>query len=140
MGMSGDVIKLINVWLNERTDYVSIDGVNFVLFNLLLGTIQGSILGPVLYAVFVWPLFDLEFILAFLDDNFISRISLSKTEVIIKMERSLDRISKWLTDFGLKVNNGKTELCLFHKSDTLPLTLLLNRAVITSKKTINVLC
>jgi hypothetical protein len=113
MGMPGDVIELINVWLNKRTYYVNIDRVNSVLFDLLLGIVQGSILGPVLYKVFVSLLFDLEFMLAFADDNFLPKISLSKTKVVIEMERALDRISKWLTDSGLKVNNYKTELCLF---------------------------
>jgi hypothetical protein len=43
-----DVIDLIEVWLKERSYYVSIDGVNYVLFDLLLGTVQGFILGPFL--------------------------------------------------------------------------------------------
>ena len=48
-----DVIDLIEVWLKESSYYVSIDGINSVLLDLLLGTVQGSILGPVLYALFV---------------------------------------------------------------------------------------
>ena len=64
------VIDLIEVWLKKRFYYVSIDGVNSFLYNLLLGTVQGSILGPILYAAFVWPIFDLEFLLAFANDNF----------------------------------------------------------------------
>ena len=79
MGMQGDVIDLINVWLNERMYYVSIDGVNSVLFDLLLGTVQGSILGPVLYTIFVSSLFDLKFKLAF-------KTNQSKTEIILEME------------------------------------------------------
>ena len=137
MGMPGDMIDLINVWLNERMYYVSIDGVNSVLFDLLLGTVQGSILGPVLYAIFVSPLFDLEFMLAFADGNFIPKTNQSKTEIILDMERALESITKWLMDSGLKVNNVKTELCLFYKSDTLLVTLSLGGALITSKKAIN---
>ncbi len=65
VGLPDDVVDLIEVWLKERSYYVSIDGVNSVLFEL-----HGSILGPVLYTIFVSHLFDLDFFLAFVDDNF----------------------------------------------------------------------
>jgi hypothetical protein len=48
IGLPDDVVDLIKVWLMNRFYYVSIDGKNSVLFDLLLGTVQGSILGPVL--------------------------------------------------------------------------------------------
>jgi hypothetical protein len=47
---------------------------NSTFFDILLGTVQGSILGPYLHAIFVAPLFDLEFFFAFADDTFIPRI------------------------------------------------------------------
>ena len=40
--------------------YVSIDVNNSCLIKSNIGTIQRSILGPILYAIFVAPLFDLE--------------------------------------------------------------------------------
>jgi hypothetical protein len=66
-------VDLIEVWLSDRLFYVSVDGKNSVLYKLVLGTGQGSILGPVLYAIFVAPLFDFEMLLAFADDIFIPR-------------------------------------------------------------------
>jgi hypothetical protein len=96
-------------------------------------------LGPVLYAIFVSPLFYLEFLLAFADDNFIPITNQSKSEIILDMERTLKSITKWLANSGLKVNNVKTELCLFYKSDTLPVALPLGGMDKTSSKTINVL-
>ena len=89
MGMPTDVVQMISVWLNERMYYVSIDGVSSVLFDLLLGTVQGSILGPVLHAMFVVPLFDRELLLAFADDNFIPRINYSRDCLVRDMETSL---------------------------------------------------
>ena len=113
IGLPSDVIDLIKVWLNNRLYYVSVDGKNSVMYDLLLGTVQGSILGPILYAIFVSPLLELELILAFADDNFISKNSKSKELLITDMENALIRISKWFKDSGLKVNNAKTDLCLF---------------------------
>jgi hypothetical protein len=46
IGLPQDVTELIEVWLRSRLYCVSIEGRNSVLlFDLLLGTIQGSILG-----------------------------------------------------------------------------------------------
>jgi hypothetical protein len=58
--LPADVLQLIRAWLVYRSFYVSIDGPNSTLFDLLLWTVQGSILGPVLYAILVSPLFYIE--------------------------------------------------------------------------------
>jgi hypothetical protein len=48
----------------------SVDGVNLRIYDLLLGTVQGSILGPVLYAMFIAPVFEIVKLFAFADDKF----------------------------------------------------------------------
>jgi hypothetical protein len=45
IGASTDVINLIKFWLTKRAFFVSISGKNSFLLVLLLGTVQGSILG-----------------------------------------------------------------------------------------------
>jgi hypothetical protein len=62
-------------------------GAIITFYDLLLGTFQGSILGPVLYAIFVPPLFDFEDFLAFAEDNFIAWYSCTKKELINDIER-----------------------------------------------------
>jgi hypothetical protein len=37
----------------------------------------------------------------------------------------LEIIVKYIKDFGLKVNESKTEICLFHQNDTQKITLTL---------------
>ena len=139
IGLPDDVVALIRVWLENRSYYVSINGVDSVLFDLLLGTVQGSILGPVLYAIFVSPLFDLEGLDAFADDKFILRTNHEKGALVSNMEKSLETITKWLTQSGLKVNQTKTEICSFYKNDTSPVTVKIGEASIISKKSINIL-
>ena len=51
----------------------------------------------------------------------------------------LERIALWLTKSGMKVNELKTSLCLFHNSDVRPITIEFNGVEIKSKKNINVL-
>ena len=71
IGLPGDLISLIEIWLTDREFYVEVDGSCSAIFGSGTGTIQGSVLGPVLYAIFVSPLFDLTEITNFADDNFV---------------------------------------------------------------------
>ena len=139
LGLPNDVTSLIEVWLRNRSYYVSIDGENSILHDLLLGTVQGSVLGPVLYAMFVSPLFDIVPVLAFADDSYRVESGSGKTELVNNMEESLEAITKWLSNSGLKVNNEKTDMCLFYKNDTTPVIIKVGDQSITSKKEINVL-
>ena len=62
-GLPDDVIKLVEIWLTDRKYYVSVNGKHSFIRLSDLGTVQGSILGPFLYALFVslkdsfWVLF-----------------------------------------------------------------------------------
>ena len=55
---------------------------NYYMLDLLLGTVQGSVLGPVLYAIFVSPLFDIIPVLSFADDSYNVRTGVDKKSVI----------------------------------------------------------
>ena len=56
-----------------------------------------------------------------------------------EMREKLERITKWLTNSGMKVNDGKTELCLFHRKDQPPVTITVNNQILKSKPHMNVL-
>ena len=62
-GLPDDMIKLVEIWLTDRKYYVSVNGKHSFIRLSDLGTVQGSILGPFLYALFVslkdsfWVLF-----------------------------------------------------------------------------------
>ena len=139
VGIPADVVSLIGTWLSERIFYVSINGDNSYFIATNSGILQGSILGPILYAIFVAPLFDLEKLSNYADDNFIVRWNSSIEELIVDMQRSLEAITKWLRDSGLKVNESKTEMCLFHRSYLRIINLAINNINITSTPQINVL-
>jgi riboflavin transporter FmnP len=115
IGLLEEIIHFIEVCLKEKSFKKRIDGTNSVLLDLLLGTVQGSILGPVLYTFFVSPLFDIEPLLSYDDNTFIPRENRSSTTLIKDMEKSLEAIRKWRRDSGLKVNYGKTEIGIFYE-------------------------
>ena len=103
------------------------------------GTIQGSILGPILNAIFVTPLFEMEKLSNYADDNYIVRWNFCIEALIINMKKSLEAITKCLRDSGFKVNDSKTEMCLFHRSDKKIITINLNNCIIKSTPEIKVL-
>ena len=139
IGLPHDVIKLIRVWLEQRHFYVDIDGSVSEMIDSNAGTVQGSILGPILYAIFVSPVFDLEKMSNYADDNYIIRWN-KKIDVLINdMKKSLEAITKWLRDSGLKVNESKTEICLFHRSESQSIEIIVNGVTLKSTPQIKVL-
>ena len=139
IGLPSDVVNLISAWLRDRSFYVSIDGENSVIFDLLLGTVQGSILGPVLYAIFVSPVFDIVDLSAFADDKYVVESNTSLAKLIIDIQKSLEAVTKWLKKSGLIVNKEKTEACLFFKHGHAPIVLKVGETSIVTKQCINVL-
>ena len=73
------------------------------------------------------------------DDNLIVRWNSNLQELIIDMKKSLEAITKWLKDSGLKVNENKTQLCLFHRNPHEPINLTFNGVTLISRQQMNVL-
>ena len=105
--------------------YVDVKGESSYIKKSDSGTIQGSRLGPILYAIYVSPLFDIA------DDNFIITFHKNKLQTVTLMETKLKLITTWLTDSGLKVNEAKTESCLFHRKDSRPIEIHINNVTRT---------
>ncbi len=139
MGMPNDLVGLIREWLTGRSYYVQVGDDCSTLFDSDTGSIQGSVLGPILYAIYVSPLFDLTQLTNFADDNYYLEWNRDLTALISNLEKRLEMITKWLKDSGLVVNESKMELCLFHKNDKPPITIKISNTFVTSKKQINVL-
>ena len=139
MGFPSDLINLIREWLKGRSYYVQVGESCSAIFDSEIGTIQGSVLGPVLYALFVSPLFDLTGLVNFADDNFCVEWSSDLSVLVNNVEKKLEMITKWLRGSGLVVNEKKTEICLFHNNDQPVIRVKLLGETIVSKKSMNVL-
>jgi hypothetical protein len=73
-----------------------VDGRNSIFYGLFLGvTVQGSILKPALFAIYILALFDLDFVLVFVEDIFIPRFSHSIESLIDDVKKSIKAIAKW---------------------------------------------
>jgi hypothetical protein len=93
---------------------VTIGDNNFIIPILDVGTVQGFIIGPIMFAIFVLSLFDLAVKTKFADENYMELWNSQLSELIINMNKSLECIMKWLKDSGLKVDDTKTKFCLFN--------------------------
>ena len=60
------------------------------------GTVQGSILGPIIYAIFVSPMFDLATMTLFADNNYLICWNKTIQEFIDKMTKTIELVIKWL--------------------------------------------
>ena len=70
VGLPGDVVELIEIWLRERYFYDSVNGTDSYIKAKWFGIIQGSILAPILYAIFIAPLFLIEDLTCYADDKY----------------------------------------------------------------------
>ena len=104
IGLPSDIIVLIKVWLNNKLFYVDLDGQCSFITTSESGTIQGSRLGPILYAIYVLPLFDLQKMTNYAEDNLIIHWNHCLQKLINYMKKDLEAVTKWLKDSGLKVN------------------------------------
>ena len=139
IGLPEDIISLVRIWLKERLFYVKVNGEESYIKTTWNGIIQGSILGPILYAIFISPLFDIEKITCYADDKFPLVEDKQRSQLVLKMESKLERIILWLTQSGMVVNESKTDLCLFSKQDAHPLVICINGKYIISRRIMNIL-
>ena len=60
-------------------------------------------------------------------------------ELIGDMKKDLEIMTKWLKDSGMKVNETKTEICVFHRLDPPQITITINNCHVKSINSMNVL-
>ena len=116
-GVHGNVNKLIKSYLDNRKQYVSLQGFDSAKKNIDCGVPQGSSLGSLLFQIYIN---DFRLCLNetksghFADDTFIlynSKI-LKTIETIVNTE--LKEVAKWLNLNKLSLNVGKPELFFVH--------------------------
>jgi hypothetical protein len=95
LGLPTDWMDLIKAWLRDRSAFVEVSSGRSMLFDLDIGTVQGSILGPVLFSLFVSPVFDSNNIIAYADDTYIITLARSKDAVVKEVGEALAAVSLW---------------------------------------------
>ena len=112
-GMGFESLDLIHSYLSERKHRVRIGTCFSSYLNLDLGVPQGSVLGPILFNVFINDLFyfvDGNDLCNFADDNTLHKCGDTLEEVISDLHSDLSIISFWYEINSLVANPDKFQL------------------------------
>ena len=115
-GIRGVAYDWIKSYLEERKQYVSFNKHDSSTMDIKCGVPQGSILGPLLFLIYVNDLSNVSsilFTLLFVDDTnvFVTRKNLST--LFTTMNSELVRLSEWMNVNKLSLNVKKTNYMLF---------------------------
>ena len=138
-GLPNHLINIVQNWLSRRMMYVDVNGKCSAFKDIDEGTLQGSVLGPVLFAMFISPIYETANLTTFADDNYLLEHDKDIGATIGKVKMKAELVIKWLKESGMKVNTEKTELCVFSDKDMRRINVIIDNEMITSSLTIKVL-
>jgi len=138
-GLPDDVIGLLADWLLDRSAYIECGDSTSDFFPITDGTVQGSVLGPILFAIFIAPMFDNFEATSFADDSYIADYDENVNILAIKLGQKATNLALWFKASGLKVNESKTEFCVFHKNKKSKVSLSVCGTQVTQSESIKIL-
>ncbi len=115
LGLSGSAVCWFTSYLTERTQCVSVNNSLSSPSETVCGVPQGSILGPLLFLVYVN---DMERavrckLLLYADDSALLVSGRSVKEIETELSSELSNVRTWLIDNKLSLHLGKTQSILF---------------------------
>ena len=120
-GIRGCALQWFRSYLSDRKQYVSVNGSNSDLLSITCGVPQGSVLGPLLFLIYINDLPNaskrLTFYL-FADDTNIYYESKDLTNLTKIVNKELRLVKKWLDANKLSLNIDKTNYIIFHSSSS----------------------
>ena len=118
-GIRGCALEWFKSYLSDKTQYVSVNGSYSNLLPITFGVPQGSVLGPLLFLIYINGLPSaskkLTFYL-FADDANIYNESKDLSDLIRIVNKELRLVKKWLDANKLSLDNDKTNYTIFHSS------------------------
>ena len=120
-GISGNALAWLKSYLKDRQQRVVINGTYSEPRSTTCGVPQGSVLGPLLFALYIAPLEDVISahgidVMMYADDSqlYIVLEKTNRPQTLQKLELCIDDIIAWNIQNGLKCNPSKTEVIHFY--------------------------
>lgn len=136
-GIRGIPLNLLRSYLTNRSQYVNIDGINSPKLPIVSGVPQGSVLGPLLFNIFLNDIVNIQHpskLIIFADDCTLCTKSPDLHDLTNITEHSLSLIGKWSTLNKLTINLQKTKFMVITYNKNLTtddITLKLNDSCIS---------
>ena len=130
-GIRGTALEWITSYLKNRTQFVSIDGTDSKTRDMKYGVPQGSILGPLLFIIYINDIPNISQIAKFIlyaDDANIIITGNSIAEVDSQLRELCKILLKWVDSNGLCLNLKKTKYMIFSRARHLELPNILKIA------------
>lgn len=110
-GVDGMVLGWIRAWLKDRRQRVCVEGVCSVWRWVISGVPQGSVLGPLLFLIFINDLEShlLSQVLKFADDTKVFGV-VNNTADHSRLQNDLDVLTEWAAKWQMKFNEDKCKV------------------------------
>ena len=143
-GLDREMVKLVYSYLKDLKQAVKVKGFVGILKSIISSVPQGSILGPILFNVFINDLFyfiEGSNLHNFADDNTLSNNADCIEELIIKLEGLSDNAIDWMDNNYMIANPAKFHAILLTKSrsNTVGKTLKIKNNFIQSESKVELL-
>ena len=118
--IDGNLLDWFIDYLSNRKQRVLVDGVHSSWRDVLAGIPQGSILGPLLFLIFINDIInDINCIIRlFADDTSLILPSINLDTDLDLMQNDLNRISAWAKKWAVNFNSDKTKTLLISRRTT----------------------
>jgi len=115
-GIGGEVWSWVKNWLTDRKQRVMVDGAKSSWKAVLSGVPQGSVLGPVLFVIFINDLEETvtatQLLKMFADDTKVGQ-DVSVPGGAEDLQRTIDNLWRWVSDWGMAFNVDKCHVMHF---------------------------
>ena len=128
VGLSGSAISWIKSYLTNRITFVEIEGSQSLEKDFKCGVPQGSILGPLLFLIYINDMCQATNcdLLLYADDSCLTVTHKDIKVIEDTLNNNLSSLCDWLVDNKLSIHLGKTESILFGTRHLLSKTNKLN--------------
>ena len=135
--------NLIASYLSNRKQRVKVGNARSEWISLSKGVPQGSILGPLLFNVFINDMYlfiNKCTLYNYADDNSLSCAATGVEEVMSSLQMDGSKVIQWFTDNGMQANLSKFQFMVISHADDCAQSLVLNEnTVLISEKHVQVM-